>query len=167
MEYTKASEYAKLNATNDFGSDIMKRINDKFVSSATGKLSYMKYFIQALTDFFETQKLAYDNGQENWFDEFHNHVQETLEGNGADIQGLKKQLTMYFWNQEFKREPDKKRAIALYLKYYVQYIKDNVSVVTAVEFLNLPINKNYNGNYFNKDYVFGELLNIIEKQLNE
>lgn len=165
MDYNLVETYAVANSSEEYGSDVMLKINEKFASAARGKLKFVIGIIQYLTNFFEIQRSAFEKNEENWLEEFNTFVREALEGDGKDLKGAKWQLEYYFHIAEFTRDADMKRAIALYLKYYLEYIRDNVEYVTANEFLNLPLYRNFDGNYFNKNYVFGELINIIDAEL--
>lgn len=165
MEFQKVNDYAKEQASKEFGSNVIDKINNQTISSATGHLTYIRDAIITLTKCFEVQKLAYQKGTEGWLDEFHKDVKELIEGDGNQLQGLKKRLTIYFFNQEFTRDPEKKKAIALYLKFFIEYVRDNVEIIDIEDFLEELADKGYNGNYFDKNYVFGELLEIVNKQI--
>lgn len=162
MEYKNAHEYAVEKASIDFGSDVMAAINNKFVSSATGKLTYVIKIIQALADFFETQNLAAVKNQKEFVKEFHDYVKVALDGDNEEMKGIITNIKQYFWNQEFKRDPDKKKAVALFIKYYVIYIKDNINFITVDVFLDLRDETPLDGRYFDKEKVFGDIIDLVE-----
>jgi hypothetical protein len=165
MDYENIHDYAVKMASTEYGSDVMAKINNKFVSSTTGRLTYVIKIIQALTDFFEYQNIAAERDQLQYVKEFHDYIKESLEGNDIDRYGILESLKKYFWIQEFKRDPEKQKAIALYLKFYVQYIKDNVRTIDVERFLEMLEKVELKGRYFDKNYVFGEMLKIIEAKI--
>jgi hypothetical protein len=118
--------------------------------------------IQALADFFETQNLASVKNQIEFVKEFHDYVKVALDGDSDEMKGIIVNIKQYFWNQEFKRDPAKKRAIALYIKHYVTFIKDNVKFITVDVFLDLRDETPLEGRYFDKEKVFGDIITLVE-----
>lgn len=163
MDFIPAYDFASVRASNDFGSNVIDTINNREISNAVYHFNHMVNSLNALSDIFETQKLAHDKGKMDGLDEFNGYVKELIEGDGQELQGLIKRLKIFFWNQEFKRDPPKKKAMALFLKYYTEYLRDHSIFVPIEEFMKLIEQKRYNGNYFDKNYVFGQLLDIINQ----
>lgn len=162
MDYTKANEYAIDKASNEFGSDIMQKINNQSISAATGKLSYIIAMIKGLSNFFEEQSQAVCEDKKAFVVMVHDFVKTTLDG-GDDSQGIIQQIKQYFLIQEFERDPEKKKAISLYLIHYVTYIKYNVEFVPVEMFLEFSEDVTLNARYFDKEKVFGDIIKLIKQ----
>jgi hypothetical protein len=150
-------------SSEEFGSDVMQKINNLPVSSATGRMTYVVKIIQALSEFFETQNLAAVKNQKEFVKEFHDYVKSALDGDGQDMKGILENIKQYFWIQEFKRDPEKQRAIALFLKHYVTFIKDNVKTISVDDFLDISVDTPLQGRYFDKEKVFGDIIKLVKK----
>lgn len=162
MEYKNAYGYAVEKASIDFGSDVMATINNKFVSSTTWKFTYLIKIIQALADFFETQNIAAVKNQKEFTRQFNDYVKIALDGDNEKMKGILSNIEQYFLNQEFKTDPDKKKAIALFIKHYVIYIKDNINFITVDIFLDIRDETPLDGRYFDKEIVFGDIIDFVE-----
>lgn len=167
MEFKSAHDFAVKKASEEFGSDVLQKINNKYASSATGRLNYAMRTIKALADFFETQNLVSEKENKEIVKELNSYVKNTVDGDGSEIKGIITNLKQYFWNQEFKRDPEKKKAIALYLKHYLEYLKNNVKHITVEQFLEIYDDIDVEAKYFDKEYVFGELITVINDELNK
>jgi len=165
MEYKEAHEYAVAESSEEYGSDVMQKINNLPVSSATGRLTYVVKIIQALADFFETQNLAAVKDQSEYVREFHDYVKSALDGDEENMKGILVNIKQYFWIQEFKRDPEKQKAIALFLKHYVIFIKNNVKTITVEEFLEISDDTPLEGRYFDKEKVFGDIIEMVEQYI--
>ena len=165
MEYKEAHQYAVDKSSEEYGSDVMQKINNLPVSSATGRLTYVVKIIQALSDFFETQNLAAVKNQKEFVREFHDYVKRALDGDGQDMKGILVNIKQYFWIQEFKRDPEKQKAIALFLKHYVTFIKDNVKTISVEDFLDISDDTPLQGRYFDKEKVFGDIIELVEQYI--
>jgi hypothetical protein len=165
MDFNYINRIALEEASKDFGSDVLKEINKNIPSSANSRLTLFFASIQTLTNIFEVQKDASDKNVEHYIKDFNSSVKEALEGDGEESVGTRGILKDLFMVQELKRDLSKKRAIAFYLKRYLQHIDKHVKVVSVEEFLGLPIQESYGHNYFDKNYVFGSLMTIIDANM--
>lgn len=151
-------------ASEKLGYDVQQRIWNR-PTSAGGQLTYAFSSIKILCELFEKQKehLATIEVME----QYQEIVRCAVDGDEQDgMAGLRKGLEQYARHQEFRRDPEKKIAAFTWLFELLSIITEGVQVVTVEEFKHLPYEKTfYDGKYFDRDYVFGELKRFCAEQI--
>lgn len=163
INFLLAEAYAVEHATADFGRDVRDLIQG--ANRITPKYRFLLEYLNTLTQVFETVALANIANQEEYIDEFYNYVQECLEGEvgKVEIKGIKARFKEFFYHRIFSQDPRLKEAVSLFFRHYITYIKENVEVVPIEDFMELIEIKRYNGDYFDKNKVFGKLIEIVEE----
>jgi hypothetical protein len=164
MNFEEANNYAYHAASSEFGSDVKERFFNRWVSSSLGHFRYAIMYINQLAEFFEKQNLSSRDENGELIQEMNAYIRMIVDGNPEkNFIGLKVNLHRFFWNMEFRRDPDKKKAMALFLKHYLSYMMSHIEHISVERFLEIYEDIPLDAKYFDVKYVFGELIEVVEE----